>query len=98
MKYKFVNKVKGEVVASLYFYTVRLPSRKLGVIEEVWTDEAYRRQGRATSLIKRAIAKGKALKLDCIELTVRQDRPEIQKFYQSLGFKDRLNLAYRLKL
>lgn len=94
-KFYITNKEDGEVVSSLYLYTVKLPSRKLGVIEEVWTKEEYRRQGRATRLIERALKMAKKLRLDCVELTVRQDKPEIQEFYKSLGFYDRLNLAYR---
>lgn len=85
-------------VSSLIMYTVKLPSRYLGVIEEVKTDVNYRLQGRATKLMKQAIEKGKELGLDCIELTVREDSPVVQNFYKSLGFFDRLNRAYRLKL
>ena len=96
--FKLEDFADDQVVASLMFYTVKLPSRYLGVIEEVQTLEAYRRQGRATRLIERAIEKGRQLGLTCIELTVREDKPEIQKFYQSLGFCDRYNRAYRLSL
>ena len=98
MIYSFEDIENGKVVSSLILYTVNLPSRKLGVIEEVQTLPEYRMQGRATKLMNEAIQKGKELGLDCIELTVREDRPEVQKFYQSLGFFDRLNRAYRLKL
>jgi ribosomal protein S18 acetylase RimI-like enzyme len=93
-----VDSEDGRVVSSLVFYWVRLPSRYVGVIEEVKTLESYRRQGRATKLILRAIKKGRELGLDCIELTVREDSPNVQRFYQSLGFCDRLNRAYRLSL
>lgn len=94
----FTDKEGGKVVSSLILYTVKLPSRYLGVIEEVQTVEEYRRQGRATKLMHEAIAKGKELGLDCIELTVREDKPIVQDFYKSLGFFDRLNRAYRLPL
>lgn len=96
--HRLTNEADGKVVSSLYFYIVKLPSRHLGVIEEVSTDPEYRRQGRATALIKKAIELGKEKGLDCIELTVREDKPEIQAFYKSLGFTDRLNRAYRLNL
>lgn len=97
--YKFmVQEESGEIVSWLFFYTVKLPSRFLGVIEEVNTLEAHRRKGFATKCIQAAIEHGRALGLDCIELTVREDKPEIQAFYKSLGFTDRLNRAYRLKL
>lgn len=98
MIYRFRDKVGKEVVSSLVLYTVKLPSRYLGVIEEVQTKEAYRKQGRATRLMKQAIEKGRSLGVDCIELTVREDRPEVQALYKSLGFHDRLNRAYRLPL
>lgn len=85
-------------VSSLMFYDVELPSRHVGVIEEVNTHEDYRQQGRATKLIKEAMEHAKMIGCDCVELTVRKDKPEIQEFYKSLGFYDRLNLAYRYEL
>lgn len=94
----FTDKVNDEIVSSLYLYTVKLPSRYLGVIEEVNTKLEYRSQGRATKLIQQAIEKGKELGLDCIELTVRNDKKLIQLFYKSFGFKDRFNQSYRLNL
>jgi ribosomal protein S18 acetylase RimI-like enzyme len=98
MTYYFKKRIGNGVVSSLVFYTVKLPSRHLGVIEEVFTTEHHRGKGYATELILKAIAKGKALGLDCIELTVRQDKPHIQDFYKKLGFYDRLNHAYRYEL
>lgn len=98
MIYHFKDKVGKEVVASLVLYTVKLPSRHLGVIEEVQTKEEYRKQGRATKLILQAIEKCRELQLDCVELTVREDKPDVQKLYRSFGFFDRLNRAYRLNL
>ena len=92
---QFFTTEDGKIISSLYFYNVKLPSRHLGVIEEVFTDTAHRKKGHATKLILEAIEYAKTIGCDCVELTVRQDRPEIQTFYKSLGFTDRLNLAYR---
>lgn len=97
-KIKLTDSVDGETVSSLILYFVDLPSRKLAVIEEVWTKEEFRRQGRSRALMLQAIECAKKNGRDCVELTVRQDRPDIQGFYKSLGFFDRLNCAYRLKL
>lgn len=94
----FRQRAGGVVVCSLELYTVKLPSRHLAVIEEVWTKEGYRLQGRATKLIANAIARATSIGATCVELTVREDKPEIQAFYKSLGFTDRLNRAYRLSL
>lgn len=98
MIYYFKLRKHGIVVSSLVFYTVKLPSRNLGVIEEVKTLKKYRKQGLATKNILKALKKAKDLKLNCVELTVRQDKPQIQEFYKKLGFYDRLNLAYRYEL
>lgn len=95
MIYVFKDKIGKFEVAHLYLYTVKLPSRHLGVIEDVWTDEKYRLQGRATKLLERAIEKGKELKLDVIELTVRYDKPYVRDFYIKLGFYDRQNFSLR---
>lgn len=94
-----IKKTKSKrVISSLQLYFVRLPSRNLAVIEEVWTDEEHRRQGHATRLILKAIELAKKRGCTCVELTVREDRPDLQRFYGELGFVDRLNRVMRLKL
>jgi ribosomal protein S18 acetylase RimI-like enzyme len=95
---EFYDVADGLKVSSLQLYLVDLPSRKLAVIEEVSTLEPYRRQGRATKLIKEAIESARARGATCVELTVREDRPDLKAFYESLGFKDRFNRAMRLAL
>ena len=79
-------------------YVVELFSRKFGVIEEVVTFSAYRNKGLGSSLVKKAINKAEKLGCDCVELNVREDKPEVQKFYEGLGFVDRKNKAMRLQL
>jgi ribosomal protein S18 acetylase RimI-like enzyme len=95
---KFSDYIGDVEVSSLWFYHVELPSRHVGVIEEVWTHPDYRNQGRATRLIKQALYHATDIGCDCIELTVRQDNKDVQEFYKSLGFEDRLNYSYRKKL
>lgn len=95
---KLTKVVDGNVVSSLILYYIELPSRKLAVIEEVFTEPEHRRKGYSTELVKEAIEKAKELDADCIELTVRQDSPHIQEFYKSFGFEDRIQVSMRLKL
>lgn len=95
---KLTKCVDGKEVSSLMFYVVELPSRKLGVIEEVWTDPEHRGNGYATQLIEEALSFAKIQGLDCVELTVRQDQPHLHEFYQKFGFVDRLNKAFRYSL
>lgn len=94
----FAKFADGKEVSSLEFYAVKLPSRFLGVIEEVQTLDEYRRRGYATELITQAISFAKESGCTCVELTVREDKPNVQELYKSLGFFDRLNRAYRLVL
>ena len=99
MKMEKLTKVVDEqVVSSLTLYFMDLPSRRLAVIEEVFTKPEHRNKGYSTELINRAIARANQLGADCIELTVRQDAPHIQEFYKSFGFEDRMQVAMRLKL
>ena len=90
--------VDGDIVSTLWLYVVPLPSRKLAVIEEVYTKPEHRKKGYSTELIKNALKLAADMDVDCVELTVRQDKPEIQEFYKSFGFEDRKQVAMRLKL
>ena len=95
---RFYDVADGKVVSSLILYWVRLPSRYLGVIEEVKTEPKYRNQGRATKLITLALDKARELGLSCVELTVREDNEGAQHLYRNFGFFDRSNRAYRVNL
>lgn len=97
-KLRIKREIDGEVVSSLWLYHVDLPSRKLSVIEEVWTHPDYRRRGYAREIVTSAISEARRQGSDCVELTVREDRPDLQAFYASLGFVDRMNRAMRLRL
>ena len=95
---KFTKEVDGEVVSSLIMYFVDLPSRRLAVIEEVYTKPEHRRKGYSTELLVKAMARARELKADCIELTVRQDSPHVRAFYEQRGFEDRKQVAMRCNL
>lgn len=96
MKLKTIR--NKQIISSLELNFIKLSGRYLATIEYMWTDEAYRKQGYATKLIQKAIGIAKGKGCDCIELTVREDRPDLQEFYKSFGFFDRCNRAMRLKL
>ena len=96
MKCKKIESECGN--SSLQLYFVELPSRKLAVIEEVYTKPKYRNRGLATVLIRQAIRVARDWGADCIELTVRKDSPHIKGFYEDFGFKDRKQVAMRLTI
>ena len=62
----------------------RADDRPVGIIEDVWTHEDYRKRGLATSLIKRLLELSKEhncykVILDCADHNV--------SFYKKIGFK-----------
>jgi ribosomal protein S18 acetylase RimI-like enzyme len=95
MRKAFIHRENGEIVASLILYRVGLPSRYLGVIEEVFVKEEYRRRGLATKLMKQALNHAKKIGLDCVELNVNKDALYLIEFYKKLGFYDRNNTSMR---
>ena len=96
--YMFPEYLDGKIIAMTSMYVMELFSRKMAVIEEVVTLEEHRNKGIGSKLVEMAIAKAKELECDCVELNVRQDKPDVSRFYEGLGFKDRSNNAMRLWL
>lgn len=94
----FTEKRDGRTVAMATLYVVELLSRRLAVVEEVVTLAAYREQGIGSGLVKRALEEAKRRGMEAVELTVREDRPDVQRFYETLGFRDRNQRAMRLCL
>jgi ribosomal protein S18 acetylase RimI-like enzyme len=94
--YLFTHEEDGHIVGMATLYVVELLSRKLGVVEEVVTLKKYRNKGIASNLIGQILDKSKKLKLTCVELNVREDKPEIQSFYEKFGFYDRKNKSMRI--
>lgn len=95
---RFTKEVDHQEVSSLEMYCVKLPSRTVCFIEEVYTHPNHRKRGHSTDLIREAIQVAKHMHVDCVELTVRQDSTHIKEFYESFGFEDRMQTAMRLKL
>ncbi len=87
-----------EVIAMTAVFVVKLFSRKLAIIEEVVTLKEHRNKGVGTSMVKEAIEIARKSGCDCVELAVPNRKPEVKKFYESLGFKDRDNASMRLWL
>ena len=58
-----------------------------GEIGSIVVAESHRRQGLARRLIAALMAEARARELAALEIGVRYDRPHIQAFYESLGFR-----------
>jgi|SRR6185295_9763963 len=87
-----------KVIGLAVLYLVQLFSRRLAVIEEVITDKEHRFRGYGRGMVMECIRVAQDWGADCVELTCREDSPEVQRFYESIGFEDRHNKALRLLL
>jgi ribosomal protein S18 acetylase RimI-like enzyme len=68
------------------------------VIDSVFVDPEYRRQGVGTRLIDKAIGIAIDKGLDCIELLVNPDNEFAKRLYEKVGFKKTNKEHHRLIL
>ena len=58
-----------------------------GEIGSIVVAESHRRLGLARRLIAALVTEARARELEALEIGVRRDRPHLQAFYESLGFR-----------
>ncbi len=80
---RLVAEVEGQVVGNAQLTAWG----QIGEIGSLLVAEGFRRQGLARRLLTAAIAEAKRMGLKAVELEARPDRPEIQAFYQRVGFR-----------
>ncbi len=74
--------------AYLYIMNNDLHEQPFGLIEDVFIDEEYRKQGLGTKLINTIIQTAKERNCYKIIATSRYSRPKVHSFYKKLGFQD----------
>lgn len=79
-------------------FVLPLLTGRVGRIESVVVDDAYRGQGIGKEITLRLIAKAGELGLDEIDLTSNPTRVAANALYQKLGFRRYDTNVYRLKL
>lgn len=89
--FKITFNENGLELARAYLYLLRndLHKQPCGYIEDVFVDEKLRGRGIGTKLVREIIKT--ARDNGCYKLvgTSRNERPEVHKFYEKLGFKAR---------
>lgn len=89
----------GKIIGMFSMYLIETIVRRLLVIEELVVDENHRRKGIASALMKAAINFASSIqRVDCIELNVGKDNGPARQLYSKLGFTDRDNDAFRLRI
>lgn len=71
-----------------------LSSGKKMVIDEIIIDKNYQGRGYGRHLTEHCITVAKTMKLDCVELTCSLTRPDLHKFYESMGFEHTMRLYH----
>lgn len=85
----FVADNSGEIISTCYICiipNITHNGRPIGYIENVITDERFRRQGIATKVLQMAIDYGKSKDCHKIVLLSGQTRTDAHLFYKSIGF------------
>jgi GNAT superfamily N-acetyltransferase len=87
---KFEMKEGEKIIGRAYLYLIYndLHNEPYGLLEDVFVDEAYRKQGIGGQLVKAVIEEAK--KLGCYKLvgTSRNSRIDVHEFYKKLGFEE----------
>ena len=97
----FCAKDNGKIVGSCYICIIpNLTSngKSIGFIENVITDENYRKKGIGKKLMEMAVEYAK--ENNCYKVTLQSGikRPEAHKFYEKIGFDGESKKAFELRL
>ncbi len=78
----------GRVIGRTYLYVMTndLHDQPFGFMEDVWVDPDHRGQGHATTLVREAIQKARAIGCYKLICTSRHSKPGVQAWYERLGF------------
>ncbi|MDR0301017.1 MAG: GNAT family N-acetyltransferase [Treponema sp.] len=96
----FIAKDDGKVIGSCYICVIpnlTYNGKSIGYIENVITDENYRRKGIAKKLMEMAVEYAKQEGCYKVVLQSGMKRKEAHKFYESIGFSGESKKAYELR-
>ena len=87
----------GEVLGHGYLYILKndLHEAPFGFLEDVFVEEAQRKKGIGSQLIKAVIAEAKAQGCYKLICTSRHEKPEVHNYYKKFGFKEH-GLEFRM--
>ena len=86
-----------EIIGMLVTNRIMTLAKKSLIIDEVFVDEKYRKQGIATKLVEYCVNYAKENDYDCIELLVNNDNNSALNLYCKCGF-DETNKTHMVKI
>jgi len=96
---KIVSIHENEEVGHVYLYLLKndLNDWPLAVLEDLFVKEEFRRDGMGSDLVKFAIMEAKRYNCYKIIATSRNEREDVHKFYEKLGF-EKYGFEFRMNL
>lgn len=81
---------EGKEIARAWLYVLRnnLHAEPFAFLEDIFVEQEFRGQGHGSNLAKLAVDEAKARGCYKLIFTARNIKPEVQKLYLKLGFKD----------
>ena len=81
---------EGKEIARAYLFLMYndIHPEPFGLLEDVFVEETYRKQGVGTELVHKVIMAAKEKKCYKLICTSRHSRPQVHAWYGKLGFKD----------
>lgn len=89
---------RGKLVGMGWIFARQTLLRRQAVIEDMIVDAAWRRQGIATTVMRKLIAWAKRHKIEVIELITNPKRIAANRFYRKTGFRLHKTNHYLLRL
>jgi ribosomal protein S18 acetylase RimI-like enzyme len=93
-----VAKDDDKIVGLGSLYIIPKIGKRVGHVEDVVVDEAYRGKGLGEKIVQTIIVAAKEHKLHSLSLTSRPERIAGNKLYQKVGFQRKETNVYRLEL
>lgn len=96
---KFEVRRGNKTIGRVYLYMIKndLHKQSYGLVEDLFVDEAMRKQGMGKMLLQATIMEARKKRLYKLVITSRMARTEVHAFYERHGFK-KYGLEFRMDL
>jgi len=87
--YRFSHQIDGAEAGRAFLYLINndLHPEPYGLLEDVFVEEKFRKQGVGTELVKAVIEKAKELSCYKLICTSREGKESVHQWYEGMGFE-----------
>ena len=97
----FIAKDEGKIIAACFIAIIpnlTYRGKSIGLIENVIVDEKYRRKGIGQRIMELALKHAKEKRCYKVILQSGMQRTDAHKFYEKLGFNDKITKGFEIRL